>query len=799
MLVNEQDKIRCFRLFLSILGGITAILMLDSCNVLEPYVKQYPPNKPFVYKTDVRVIGKTTKDSLLGITAELEKQLDDSLQVKLSRKSLGDVINYPFGALIKNPSVFDSSSVSKSIQFMKYYLNSIGYFTDTISFITTVDTAKSDQLRTHVAFDVKLGKQVKIDSMGYVLKDSTLQKITDQNKKDALVKKGQPFAQGNISAELDRLVTLYRNNGYLRFNRDDLFGLWDTLDVSLLQPNLDPFEQFQALEQLKKRRENPTANLEIRRHPLQDSSKHWQYTVRNITLYPNYSLDTAGKTPHIRMVKGVKVVQYDHKFKTKIFPAYVYLKKDSLFRQRNYDRTINRFNGLDTWGAANIEPFYTKGSDTVDFIIRLTPKKKYSFNTNFESSVNQSTILGSLFGVGITAGVQNRNFLKGANITNTNLRYGVELGNLNKEQFIQTRQVSLTHQIYFSRFLAPNIGFIKSIKERFKGNIRTVFSSSIGNTERRNLFNLVSLNGSWGYEFQRRYQRNTWLMNIKLPNIEYSNLTKLNGLNELIVQNPSLANVFSDGFISSVVANFTLSGSDNTKLNRLLKVNIEQAGLLTGLIKNRFLDSNLYRYVKVDMELARLYAFGKTSLVLRGFVGVGYEFDFTVDETKRHNLPFFKQFVAGGPSSMRAWQLRRLGPGSTVKNFAGVGSTPDRFGDIQIEANIEYRFPLAKPFGIPLNGALFTDIGNVWYLKNAPNRPAEEVFKFSRLPQDIAIGAGAGLRVDFSFFVIRFDYAYKIKDPSPEPRYAAYKNKFFSYPFFRGDQFQLGVNYPFIF
>ena len=467
----------------------------------------------------------------------------------------------------------------------------------------------------------------------------------------------------------------------------------------------------------------------------------------------------------------------------------------NLFRQRNYDRTINRFNSLDTWGSVNIEPFYNKGSDSVDFIIRLTPKKKFSFNTNLESSVNQSTVLGSLLGVGVTAGVQNRNFLKGANITNTNLRYGVELGNLDEQQFIQTRQVSLTHQIYFSRFLAPNIGFIKGIKERFRGNIRSVFSSSIANTQRRDLFNLVSVNGSWGYEFQRR----NWLMNIKLPNIEYSNLTRLKGLNDLIVQNPSLANVFSDGFISSVIANFTLSGSENAKLNRVLKVNIEQAGLLTGLIKNKFLDSNLFRYVKLDVDLARLFTFGKTSLVLRGFVGVGYEFDFTADENKRYNLPFFKQFVAGGANSMRAWQLRRLGPGSTVKSFTGVGSTPDRFGDIQIEANVEYRFPLAKPFGIPVNGALFTDIGNVWYLKKAPNRPAEEIFKFSRLPQDIAIGAGAGLRVDFSFFVIRFDYAYKIKDPSPEPIFSAYKNKFFAYPFFKGDQFQLGVSYPFIF
>ena len=121
---------------------------------------------------------------------------------------------------------------------------------------------------------------------------------------------------------------------------------------------------------------------------------------------------------------------------------------------------------------------------------------------------------------------------------------------------------------------------------------------------------------------------------------------------------------------------------------------------------------------------------------------------------------------------MRAWALRRLGPGSTIKEFSGLGSTPDRYGDIQLEANVEYRFPLGSPFGIKVNGAVFTDVGNVWLMKKSAGAP-EEIFKLSRLGKDIAVGAGAGLRVDLNFFVIRFDYSYKVKDPSPAPADAA--------------------------
>ncbi|RYZ13685.1 MAG: hypothetical protein EOP49_54215 [Sphingobacteriales bacterium] len=211
------------------------------------------------------------------------------------------------------------------------------------------------------------------------------------------------------------------------------------------------------------------------------------------------------------------------------------------------------------------------------------------------------------------------------------------------------------------------------------------------------------------------------------------------------------------------------------------------------------LDKQLYRFIKMDAEFAYLMRFPKSALAFRAFAGAGYEFDFTRNPDKRTALPFFKEYFAGGPNSMRAWSLRRLGPGSSIKTFEGVGSTPDRYGDIQLEANVEYRFPLGNPFGIQINGAVFTDIGNVWYMKQAANRPTEEVFKIGRIWKDLAVGAGAGLRADFNFLVIRFDYAYKVKDPSPAPADAAIQNKWFGYKFSRGDQFQLGIGYPFIF
>ena len=142
---------------------------------------------------------------------------------------------------------------------------------------------------------------------------------------------------------------------------------------------------------------------------------------------------------------------------------------------------------------------------------------------------------------------------------------------------------------------------------------------------------------------------------------------------------------------------------------------------------------------------------------------------------------------------MRAWRLRRLGPGSAIKDF---DKNPERYGDVQLEFNVEYRFPIANIAGVKLESALFTDIGNIWFMKSSAGDEAE-VFKLGRLAKDLAVGVGTGLRVDFTFFLVRVDYAYKAKDPSPDDDDAASQNKwFYNIKPFNG-QLQIGINYPF--
>ena len=497
----------------------------------------------------------------------------------------------------------------------------------------------------------------------------------------------------------------------------------------------------------------------------------------------------------VKVAPDMYVVQYGNRFKPRIFPIYIPLLPGSLYSQRRYQRTINRFNAIGAWKLVDIVPEPRTGQDTVDFRIHLTPATKYLFTANIEASQNQSAVAGNLLGLGVNVGVQNRNFAKAANLAVTNGRFGIELG----KNFIQTQQVSISHNIYYPRpVLTKSLKrfiFGRILPATYEDNVRTNFSFNGANTERRELYNLTSINGSWGYEFQRTVPRTskTHQVVLKLPNIEYAYLKKRKGLQDLIDNNPALANIFSTGFIASVIGGYTRTNA-RKKHQYVLAFNAEHSPFLAGFInKSDFLDSNLYRFTKFNVEYTYLLKIRRSGIALRAFAGVGHESEKTVDPTKQDRMPFFKQYFAGGPNSMRAWRLRRLGPGSAIKDF---DKNPERYGDVQLEFNVEYRFPIANIAGVKLESALFTDIGNIWFMKSSAGDEAE-VFKLGRLAKDLAVGVGTGLRVDFTFFLVRVDYAYKAKDPSPDDDDAASQNKwFYNIKPFNG-QLQIGINYPF--
>jgi len=389
-------------------------------------------------------------------------------------------------------------------------------------------------------------------------------------------------------------------------------------------------------------------------------------------------------------------------------------------------------------------------------------------------------------GIGVNVGLQNRNFARAANTANTNFRYGIELNAVSGQSTIQTQQYSLSHTIQFPRRVPYRFPLFRHARE----NVRTIFGLNLAYTNRNQYYTVNSINTSWGYE----KSWNNKLLGIRFPNIEYNYLSRQDSLLKLIERNKSYRYIFNKGLILSTIANLNIAGGKKNTTN-LLTLSGEVSGLAASLIPSKFLDSNLYRFARLDVEFRQTYKIRRSAFAWRVFGGLGYALPSSSLDSNNMYLPFFRQYYAGGPNSMRAWGIRRLGPGSSLKSFAATDA-PDRFGDMRLEANAEYRFFITDISGVVLNGALFTDIGNVWFVRKNRDFPDGE-FRLNKLWKPIAIGTGTGLRVDFGFLKVRFEYAYKVKNPTPDISNAAAQNKWFYDWKLNNGQFQLGIDYPF--
>jgi outer membrane protein insertion porin family len=227
--------------------------------------------------------------------------------------------------------------------------------------------------------------------------------------------------------------------------------------------------------------------------------------------------------------------------------------------------------------------------------------------------------------------------------------------------------------------------------------------------------------------------------------------------------------------------------------------------LAPGLTQNGKIFSDLFRFIKLDLDFRHYRNWKKSSFIFRAFAGIGFAFPTkNVDRQGEVTLPFFKSYFSGGPNSMRGWQIRKLGIGSNIflDTLAG-GSFNDKYADVQLETNLEYRFNMFRLFGFWFRGAVFTDIGNIWFRNDVNgNFPGAEL-QLNKFYKDLAVASGAGVRMDFTYFLLRFDWGFPLKDPRYGPDkgstkfYSTSKYGWFVDGVWNKPTFQFAIGYPF--
>jgi outer membrane protein insertion porin family len=763
-----------------------------SCTVPRKY--QY--HKPFVFAVNVKVEGSLPPDEKKDLAQKLSNQLDDSLRPQVV--SIGGVYRR-----VMSPPVFDTANVRRSIGFMVALLNATGYYNPAIKDTIHRDTVRfrrhpeKDEYRVTVNFTVNPGKQLKLDSFGFALSTPALQQLALQSGKATLLKKGKPYSKQLMSDELDRLVTLFRNNGYYRFSKEDMVVVLDTVVSALIDPNIDPFQQEALLLELKRKREHPTIDVVVAQRPVRDSSHVKQYHIGHVTVYPDLPIvleDTVTVSNiDTSTAKGFTLITRSGKFKPSTIVNNIYVRPDSLYRLQRSLRTVNRFNQMGAWQQEAMSFTPSEDADSIlDATLKLYPAKKMALNADYEVARNTNDIVTAtnLFGINLNFGLRNRNAFHESVLSSSTLRGGVELGS----NFIQTTQISASHTLSFPEVLPkPVYNFALATfahhRREALDSVRSVFNINASYVDRRKFFTTRSINGSWGYEWTSG--NHSWL--VRPINIEYTQLDKTDSFNTYLANYPSLNLAFRSGLVlsSQVVYKSVHKYGQHTDF---LTLSGETSGALLGLIQ-KLNEGSLWRFIKGEVDYRHHIDYRRTQLAFHTYAGAGWAYG--RGNGGEETLPFYKAFFAGGPNSMRGWQVRQLGLGSAKYYDTADGGILDRFGDIQLEGNIEYRFPLGTILGVKLLSAVYVDAGNIWdrhVLIDNPTITADadkgSDFKFDRFYKEIAVDGGTGLRFDFDLFLIRFDYAYKLKNPETGSQW------FEDLKLFHG-QFQLGIGYPF--
>jgi len=653
------------------------------------------------------------------------------------------------------------------------------------------DSRIAPEFRVTSIMDITTGNRLKFDSVSYKLidsnrntpADSLMNRMAQSARERSLLRSGNYYSKQVIAAELDRLVELYRDSGYYRLNREHLGAYVDTIDVLIDDLTIDPFELARkAAEAAERRRKNPTADIQIMQASQikdvpYDPAATKQYYIGNIYYYTDTAL--APVPDSILAHNNFNTRQRGHvfmKYPTQRSPfnmgpifQHNYLFKGRLYNEKQFTKTISTFTQMGPW--QQVEWRDSIRQDTIDFHIFLERNKRYKSTYAFDLTRSTGDFIASttLFGLGGNYSFLDRNFAHSAWQLSASVRAGIELNPEKGEELLQTMQFGTGFGFGVPKLLVTpflrKITFAKNdLRQKRLDVARSGINFNASYTDRFEYFRLRSLTFNLLDEIQWRSRQSS---NAKPgsafalsygPNLEFYSLDTLDRIRQAFTTNPFLRTAFNTGNVVGGIASFTWAMpvrtlSENSTLSNKLRFNVD--GSFFPVAKSSF-----YRYIKVEGELTMKLDHPKTQktqTVFRLFTGVGI----TTDKT----MPFFKQFVAGGPSSMRAWGLRQLGLGSSQVSELATDFN-DRFGDMHIELNLEHRVQLLDMGAAKLSTAFFIDAGNIWNLRADANNPLAQ-FKLNRFINDMALAGGIGLlRLNVANFIFRVDFAMKLRDPA---------------------------------
>jgi outer membrane protein assembly factor BamA len=689
------------------------------------------------------------------------------------------------------PVILDTSLITVSVKQMKLYLNNKGYFNGFIS-----DTVTYKKKKATVHYRITSGQPYKIKQLKYAIPDTQLARFVYMDTAKCLIRTGNHYDAYLLDNERTRITTNLMNYGFYRFTPTFIVYRIDSslnnrgmnITLEITNPVVPSMEDFGMIVQ----------------------SPHKRYFIDKIFIYPEYDHLQTDTNTYDTVVKTYENPDKNHpsityyfmvreKFKVqpRTITQSIFVIPGSWYDLKDVNQTYSQLSNLQVFKYINLQFAESAGLNTLsktgdellDCRIELARASAHSF-----AITGDGTNSAGALGIQGNVGYQNRNIFRGAQLLKLNLSVSAQaqatsVTGEESSGLFNTIELGANASLIFPQFLLPVRP--EKLSRYFKP--KTTITIGYNFQSQKDYIRHIT-NITFGY---------TWLQSEKIKHIlnpiEFSLVNVntdsafdayLNGL-----QDKKLKNQYTDHVVAGLKYSFTFSSQKVGELRNFLylRTNFETGGNLLYGINSLFKipksDSGYYtfaglpfaQYVRPDLDL-RYYQVMRSnhSLVYRFYGGVGVPYGNT------KTLPFEKAFFAGGANDMRGWRMYSLGPGSYHNDT--LSGTYNQIGDMQLELNLEYRFPIYKMF----RGALFLDAGNIWLLYPSADLPGG-LFKFNEFMSQVAIDAGFGIRLDFDFFIFRLDPAIPIRVPWYETNNRWYFNKMQ----LKDIVWNFGIGYPF--
>ena len=709
----------------------------------------YPPNNALLGSSSVRV---PFPFGLWVYNAFVNKE------GKLSR--------WIFNKLAAKPVLISTVNPDVRVKVARNLLNEYGYFNGATSYALVPD--KKDPRKAKIAYQVTMNQPYTIDSILYVRMRNRVDSLLPRLSSERLIRKGDNFNVVRLQEERERIADRLRDNGYYYFRPEYMIYQADT--------TITP------------------GKVSLRIVPKEGMPRNalipWK--LGNVDFYLN-GYRNEQPTDSIRY-KDL-TIHYEGKLRVrpKVLYDRLYFRPGDRYSQTQQERSQTALARLGIFRYAEFQyaPRDTmRRQDTLDLRIHTV----YDLPLDGELELNVTAKSNDQIGPGAVFSVTKRNMFGGGETFGVKLRGSYEWQTGNKLDAggskINSYELGLSTTLTFPRLLFPTLG-----KRDLNFPATTTCRIYADQLNRARFFKMLSFGGDASYEFQPSATSHHSVTPFKLAyNLLQHTTAEFDSIAD---SNKALMKSLQDQFVPSMSYTYTYDDSPiTTKRHHVwLQGSITQAGLLMNAAyaiagkpfdkEGKKLFGNPFaQFIKGTVEARYNYQLGENQrLVGRIMAGAIYSYG------NARTAPYNEQFYVGGANSVRAFTIRSIGPGryyqsSDENKYAYI----DRTGDLKFEANLEYRFPIMGD----LHGATFLDCGNIWLLREDPDRPGGRL-KAGHFFKDLALGTGFGFRYDMDFLVIRFDVGIGLHLP-----YETGKSGYYNLPRFKdGMGYHFAIGYPF--